>query len=474
MKFINNSFTKAWMNRKYKLWILLFGVFSFLVVYIKYLIKKFNKSSSAMNQYTEVIANVNEELQNTNTMENLLKESYEQVVRKNEYFKKVMPEAEILKEAEKNAKKRYNELYHEKIDYLCEHNSVKKITFLDFFLDTLKNPVFLILSIIISFPMYVLLYIYTRPIQKYILERLFMMVFVIFGVTFMVFTILYFSPMDPAVNILGQTATPEQIEEFNRVYGLNASYFSRLFTTFKSLVTFDLGITYVGNMSVSTEIATKFPITLTIAFCSVFIAVLIAIPAGIMSAIKQYSSFDYTFMFFALIGLSIPNFWLALLLILQFSIKMSWLPATYIVGNWQSLIMPAVVLGTGMSATVARMTRSSMLEVKHSDYILTARAKGLSPYRVTIKHILGNAMIPIITVIGLQFGALLGGSAVTEKSFNIRGLGSFIVDRQFIPDVPVVLAGVVYIAVVISVVNLMVDILYAMLDPRIKSKIKNS
>ena len=153
---------------------------------------------------------------------------------------------------------------------------------------------------------------------------------------------------------------------------------------------------------------------------------------------------------------------------------MNWLPATYIVGNWQSLIMPAVVLGTGMSATVARMTRSSMLEVKHSDYILTARAKGLSPYRVTIKHILGNAMIPIITVIGLQFGALLGGSAVTEKSFNIRGLGSFIVDRQFIPDVPVVLAGVVYIAVVISVVNLMVDILYAMLDPRIKSKIKNS
>lgn len=474
MKFINNSFTKAWMNRKYKLWILLFGVFSFLFIYIKYLIEKFNRSSSAMKRYDEIIVEVNEEFQNTNKMEILLKESYEQVLRKNEYFKKVMPESEILKEAKKNAKKKYNELCYEKIDYLCEHNSVKKITFLDFFLDSLKNPAFLILSIIISLPMYILLYIYTRPILKYILERLFMMVFVIFGVTFMVFTILYFSPMDPAVNILGQTATPEQVEEFNRVYGLNASYFPRLVKTFKSLITFDLGITYVGNMSVSTEIATKFPITLTIAFWSVFIAVLIAIPAGIVSAIKQYSSFDYTFMFFALIGLSIPNFWLALLLILEFSIKMDWLPATYIVGNWQSLIMPAVVLGTGMSATVARMTRSSMLEVKHSDYILTARAKGLSPYRVTVKHILGNAMIPIITVIGLQFGALLGGSAVTEKSFNIRGLGSFIVDRQFIPDVPVVLAGVVYIAVVISVVNLMVDILYALLDPRIKSKIKNS
>lgn len=474
MKFINNSFSKAWMNRKYKLWILLLGVFSFLFVYIKYLIEKFNKSSSTMHRYGEILDEVDKEFRRTNKMEILLEESYEHVVCKNEYFNKVMPEADILKEAKKNAKKRYNELYHEKIDYLCERNSVKKITFLDFFLDTLENPIFLIISIIISFPMYLLLYIYIRPIQKYILERLFMMIFVVFGVTFMVFTILYFSPMDPAVNILGQTATPEQIEEFNRVYDLNSSYISRLFKTFKSLITFDLGITYVGNMSVATEITTKFPITLTIAFWSVFIAVLIAIPAGIISAIKQYSSFDYTFMFFALIGLSIPNFWLALLLILEFSIRMNWLPATYIVGNWQSLIMPAIVLGTGMSATVARMTRSSMLEVKHSDYILTAKAKGLSPYRVTVKHILGNAMIPIITVIGLQFGALLGGSAVTEKSFNIRGLGSFIVDRQFIPDIPVVLAGVVYIAVVISVVNLIVDILYALLDPRIKSKIKNS
>lgn len=178
-------------------------------------------------------------------------------------------------------------------------------------------------------------------------------------------------------------------------------------------------------------------------------------------------------MFVALIGLSIPNFWLGLILILNFSIKLQWLPATFQVGNWMSMIMPAIVLGTGMSASVARMTRSSMLEVKHSDYVLTARAKGLTERKVVLKHILGNAMIPIVTVIGMQFGGMLGGSSVTEKVFNINGLGSWIVDKQFIPDIPVILAGVVYISVVISIANLAVDILYAFIDPRIKSKMKN-
>jgi len=135
--------------------------------------------------------------------------------------------------------------------------------------------------------------------------------------------------------------------------------------------------------------------------------------------------------------------------------------------------MPAIVLGTGMSASVARMTRSSMLEVKNSDYILTARAKGLPENKVVLKHILGNAMIPIITTIGAQFGGMLGGSSVTEKVFNINGIGSFIVERQYIPDIPVVLAGVVYISFVVSIVNLIIDILYAVIDPRIKSRMKN-
>lgn len=179
-------------------------------------------------------------------------------------------------------------------------------------------------------------------------------------------------------------------------------------------------------------------------------------------------------MFIALLGLSIPNFWQGMIFILNFSIKLSWLPATYSPGNWLSALMPIVVLGTGFTAAVARMTRSSMLEIIHEDYIITARAKGLSRNRVLWRHAVTNALIPIVTVIGLLFGGLLGGAAVTEKVFNISGIGSYIVDRQFIPDIPSIMGGVVYTAIAISIVNVIVDLLYAFIDPRIRSKIKQS
>ena len=230
---------------------------------------------------------------------------------------------------------------------------------------------------------------------------------------------------------------------------------------------------YQGNEPVMTAIMAKFPITMQVTFSSMVVALIIAVPAGIISAIKPYSSFDYIAMFIALLGLSIPNFWLGLMLILEFSINMGWVPATFQPGNWVTLIMPAIVVGTGMSASIARMTRSSMLEVKNSDYVLTARAKGLAEKKVVLKHILGNALIPIVTMIGMSFGNLMGGAAVTEKVFNINGIGSYIVDKQFVPDIPVVLAGVVYISFVVSLMNLIVDILYAFIDPRIKSKMKN-
>lgn len=178
-------------------------------------------------------------------------------------------------------------------------------------------------------------------------------------------------------------------------------------------------------------------------------------------------------MLLVLIGLSIPDFWQGLVAILNFSIKVNWLPATYNPDNWLSLINPAIVLGTGLAASVARMTRSSTLEVIHQDYIVTAKAKGLSERKVILKHALGNALIPIVTVIGLQFGGMLGGAAVTEKVFNINGIGSYIVDKQFIPDIPGILAGVIYVAVTISLVNLLVDLLYAFLDPRIRSKMRD-
>ena len=166
------------------------------------------------------------------------------------------------------------------------------------------------------------------------------------------------------------------------------------------------------------------------------LAIIIAIPAGIISSIKQYSLFDYIFMLFALIGLSIPNFWIGLILILNFSINLNLLPSTFSIGDLKSYIMPVIVLGTGFSASIARMTRASMLEIKNADFVLTARSKGLNENVVIFRHILKNALIPIITAAGMQLGAVLGGAAVTEKVFNISGIGSYIVDKQFIPDIP--------------------------------------
>jgi len=390
-----------------------------------------------------------------------------QLQKKYAFLRKNPSPQKIAAEQKKIAAKEFNELV------LAEATQNNNAAFMPYFFDRIKRPPILVFSVIFGFPMYLMILVFSNPYVKYILERLVMMVFVVFGVTFLVFTILYMSPMDPALNILGQHATRDSIAEFNRVYGLDKSYFQQLFEVFRGIVTFNMGNSFVGNEDVIAAIARLFPITLTVTFWSLFISLCIAVPAGIFSAIKPYSTFDYVFMLVALLGLSLPNFWQGLLFILAFSINLKWFPSLYIVGNWKSLIMPVVVLGTGLAASVARMTRSSMLEVIKQDYVTTAKAKGLPYSKVVLRHILGNAMIPIITVVGLQFGGMLGGAAVTERVFNVRGLGSYIVERQFVPDVPIVLAGTVYIALVVSVTNLVVDILYAFLDPRIKSRMKN-
>ncbi len=430
-------FRKIYKNKQYKPVVMILGCLSLFFVFLKY------KSKEGANKYSTYVQAVKADFEKKQVYQALEAEARLQVEKKNAFFGKSVPAAQLKKEIKAIAQVKYQAQLDEEIKKRTQKDGVTQIAFEDVFAEMISNKLFFVFSLVVSFPMYLLLLIFQNPYAKFVCERLVMMLFVIFGVTVMVFTILYFSPMDPARNILGITATDEQIATFNRTYNLDKSYFERLILTFKQVITFDLGNTYVGNMDVVTEILNKFPTTLMLAFSALSVAVVIAIPAGIISAIKQYSTFDYAFMFFALIGLSIPNFWFALMLILQFSINMQWLPATFVVGDWTSMIMPAVVLGTSLSASIARMTRSSMLEVKHSDYILTAKAKGLSVYNVTMKHILGNALIPIVTVVGLQFGGMLGGSAVVEKVFNISGLGSFIVDRQFIPDIPVVLGGVI-------------------------------
>ncbi|MDR1765338.1 MAG: ABC transporter permease [Lachnospiraceae bacterium] len=326
--------------------------------------------------------------------------------------------------------------------------------------------------VVFGFPAFLFLLLMGQPFLKYTFERLVMMVFVVFGVTFLVFTILYISPMDASYNILGDLATDAQRAQFNAAYGLDKPYLEQLWRAFKGIATLHPGKSLMGGQEVMAQLANKFPITLRVTFFSLALAVAIAVPAGIFSALRPYSVWDYLIMLLALIGLSIPAFWFGMLLILEFSITLHWLPSIFLPGNLKVYVMPAIVMGTGLSASIARMTRSSMLEVIHQDYIVTAKAKGLPAGTVILRHALGNAMIPIVTIIGLDFGAMMAGATVAEKVFSIPGIGSWLIDKQFIPDTPAVLAGVVYIAIIVSVVNLVVDLLYALLDPRIKAKIK--
>lgn len=298
-----------------------------------------------------------------------------------------------------------------------------------------------------------------------------MLIPVILGVTFLVFTIMYFTPGDPAQIILGETAPQESVDKLRTEMGLDDPFFVQYFNFVKNAVKGDFGISYKTKKPVFDEIFARFPATLKLTAAGLVIAVIIGIPIGIISATKQYSITDNITMIFALLGVSMPNFWLGLMLILLFSVNLGWLPSG---GDrsFTSLILPAITLGTGVMAIITRMTRSSMLEVVRQDYIRTARAKGVSERKVINKHALKNALIPIVTIVGLQFGSLLGGAVLTETVFTWPGIGRFMVDAIKNRDTPSVLAAVIFMSVAFSLVNLFIDILYAYLDPRIKSQYK--
>lgn len=389
--------------------------------------------------------------------------------RKNSFLKQERTQEDLKAKAEEHYLSLAKECVLLKLE---EHPDHLLYDQLDASLKWMHTPLGLIVSLILGLPMHLLLFVYARPLLHYILGRLFYTFIVVIGVTAIVFTLLYLSPSSPARNILGEQATAEQIDNFNRIHGLDDPYIVQLWRTIRGVFTFDLGNSYAGNEDVVAIILRRFPVTWHLTLMALAISVVIALPAGIYAALKTNTTFDHLFMLIALIGISIPSFWQGLVFILTFSIRLGWLPATYRVGNWVSLLMPSVVLGTGLMASVSRMTRSSMMEVLHEDYILTARSKGLPYMRVVLRHAVLNALIPIVTLIGLQFGGMLGGAAITEQVFNINGIGSFIVDRQFIPDIPSVMGGVIYVAVTISLVNLLIDLLYNLLDPRIRSRIK--
>ncbi|MDR1971196.1 MAG: ABC transporter permease [Treponema sp.] len=313
---------------------------------------------------------------------------------------------------------------------------------------------------------------------KYIIKRLILMIPVLLGVTFIVFFIMNLTPGDPAVLILGEQATPEAIAQVREELGLNDPLLIRYFNYIKNMCRGDLGISYRNKLSVWDQVWDKFPNTCILAFAGIIVALIIGIPVGILSAKKQYTAVDNITVVLSLVGVSMPNFWLGLLLSLLFALKLGWLPSqgmgTGFIPLLRSIVLPAITLGTGVAATVVRMTRSSMLEVIRQDYIFTARSKGITEKEVTRSHMFKNALIPIITAVGLEFGILLGGAMLTETVFSWPGLGRLMVDAITRKDIPMVLGSVIFMAVMFSLVNLAVDIIYAFVDPRIKSQYKNA
>lgn len=463
---IHFTFGKMQQRPVYNFLLLVLGFPVTIAVFILYLIR--SKNDKSISVYNDVYAR----LLQTDYHARMKQEFMDQIMQKHRFFNTTENEREIEQQADRLADEELQKTAAFKTQEALQAKGIQKVTFAQTFRSLLQSPRFLWLSFLPGILMYAFVLLFSNFYIKYILERLVMSVFVILGVVVLVFTILYLSPFDPAANLLGESATQQQIDNFNRIYGLDQSYLAQLWNAIQGIATFDLGSSYEGNEDVAATIANKFPVTFTLTIFALLMAVIIAIPVGIISATRQNTFLDYSLMFIALIGLSIPNFWQGLIFILGFSINLELLPATYNPSNWLSMIMPVIVLGTAMTASVARMTRSSMLEVINEDYIITAKAKGLSQRHVLWKHAFTNAMIPIITVIGLLFGGMLGGAAVTEKVFNISGIGSYIVDKQFVPDIPSILGGVVYIAITISLVNVIIDLLYAFFDPRIRSKMK--
>ena len=307
---------------------------------------------------------------------------------------------------------------------------------------------------------------------KYVMRRVLILIPVMLGVMFVVFTMLYITPGDPATMILGENATPEAVETLQNEMGLNDPFLVRFARYVWKIVTEgDFGLSYTNKRPVLEVVMTRFPNTIILSVTSAVIAVFLGLLLGIIAAVKQYSIFDNISMTLALVGLSMPNFWQGLLLMLLFSLKLELLPVSGFT-TWKHVILPALTIGTGSCALIARMTRSSMLEVIRQDYIDFARSKGQKELWVIVRHGLRNAMIPILTTIGLQFGAMLGGSVLTESVFAIPGLGKLMVDSIKQRNYPVVQAGVLIIALSYCVVNLLVDLFYAAIDPRMKANLK--
>jgi peptide/nickel transport system permease protein len=303
--------------------------------------------------------------------------------------------------------------------------------------------------------------------SRYVLSRLAQLVPVVFGVVTIVFLLLHLIPGDPVEIMLGESAVAAQKEELRRELKLDRPVAAQYVEFLGGLVTGDLGVSFRSREPVLREILSRFPATMLLAAASLLVALLFAVPLGILSALRQHSPLDHLSAFLAMLGLSMPNFWLGPLLILIFSIRMGLFPvAGY--GTARHLVLPALTMGAGMAAILMRMLRSSLLEEVRQEYVRAAAAKGLSRRAAVLRHSLKNSAIPVLTVLGLQFGALLSGSIITETIFSWPGIGRLLVQAIDARDYPLVQGCVLFIALCTVAVNLATDLLYSRLDPRIR------
>jgi len=324
----------------------------------------------------------------------------------------------------------------------------------------------------------------------YIGRRLLQFIPVLLGITILVFLLLHMIPGDPATVLLGQDAPPDEVERIRNILGLNEPLYVQFFVYLKQLLQGDLGRSIFQDQSVYSLIMKHLPATIELAVFALVIALIISIPLGILSAVKQSSWIDYVSMFFAQLGVSMPVFWMGTLLIIGFSVNLNWLPSfgrgeplteafstlvrtgnLYdIVQSLRSLLLPAFTLGIMSAALITRMVRSTMLEVLKEDYVRTAEAKGVGTLSVIFKHSFRNALIPIVTIIGLQFGNLLGGAIVTETVFAWPGIGRLVISAISQRDFPLVQGCVLVIALMFALTNLVIDILYTKINPKIQQR----
>ncbi len=301
----------------------------------------------------------------------------------------------------------------------------------------------------------------------YIIRRLLLLIFVLFGVVTLVFFLIHFIPGDPVDIMLGDYALPADKQELRENLGLDRPIMRQYWEYLTGIVQGDLGTSIHSKRKVAEEIWERIPASAELMAGAMVVALLIAFPFGILSALKPYGILDSTSMLVSFLGVAMPNFWLGPLLIILFSVQLDWLPINER-GGLEHLILPSITLGTAMAAMLSRMIRSSLLEVLGEDYVQNARAKGLAERQVILKHAMRNALIPVITIIGLQIGVLLSGAIITEAIFDWPGMGSLLLEGIYNRNYPLVQGCILTIAGIYVIVNLVTDITYAWVDPRVR------